>query len=183
MPEQAWGTAPWKTGFVAAVSFTGEPGFRIFVPADQKADLIAALQSLKVPEADSSDARAVRLEHGKPRYGEDITERYLSQETNQMHAISFRKGCYLGQEIVERVRSRAQIHRVLTALRIRSQIAPPTGTKLNLEGKDVGELTSAEFSPTYGEVVALGYVRIEQVHAKPELTIAGSEPTISAYLP
>ena len=56
------------------------------------------------PEATADDARTVRIEHGRPRYGEEITERYLVQETGQLHAVNFNKGCYLGQEIVERVR-------------------------------------------------------------------------------
>ena len=65
----------------------------------------------------------VRLEHGKPRYGEDISDRFLAQEANQPHALHFSKGCYLGQEIVERVRSRGQIHRVLMPLLLETKQA------------------------------------------------------------
>ena len=78
-----------------------------------KVDL-KALQALLAglaPEASPGDLLAVRLEHGRPRYGDDITERYIAHETGQMHALNFQKGCYLGQEIVERVRSRGLVNR------------------------------------------------------------------------
>ena len=101
----------------------------------------------------------MRLEHGKPRYGEDITDRFLAQETNQSHALHFSKGCYLGQEIVERVRARALLHRRLTPLNIDGNTAPAPGTKVITEGNATAEITSAVFSPALAKVVALAYVR------------------------
>lgn len=182
-PEEPWAIAAWCSGFVAAVSSTGAEGFRIAVPADKKAQLISKLKDMDVPEASGLEANIVRLEHGKPRYGDDITERNLAQETNQMHAIAFGKGCYLGQEIVERVRSRAQLHRMLTPVRIRSQSPPSPGTKLSVEGKEIAEITSAAWSPALGEVVALAYVRVEQLQSKREMVLAGTNPPSTAYLP
>src|SRR5205085_11781166 len=114
-----------------------------------------------IPEATSGDARTVRLEHGRPRYGEEITERYLVQETGQLHAVSFHKGCYLGQEIVERVRSRAQIHRVLRRLEIDTADPPAAGVKLKSGDADAAEIASAAFSPALGKTVALAYVRTQ----------------------
>jgi tRNA-modifying protein YgfZ len=178
VPGEAESTAVWQGGFVAAVSATGATGFRLFVPAEQKSDVIARLSA--IVEADAEAANAVRLEHGKPRYGDDITERFLVQETNQMQAVSFTKGCYLGQEIVERVRSRAQIHRVLTPLRIHSPLPPAPRTKLSVDGKDVAEITSAAFSPAFDEVAALGYVRVEELQNKAEMVVTGSEPPVRA---
>ena len=121
---------------------------------------MAALAGL--PEATAEDARTVRIEHGRPRYGEEITERYLVQETGQMQAVNFTKGCYLGQEIVERVRSRAQIHRVLCSLEIDTAEAPAAGTKLTSKSEPTAaaEIASAVFSPALGKVVALAYVRV-----------------------
>ncbi len=110
-------------------------------------------------------ARVVRLEHGKPRYSEDISERFLAQEANQPHALHFSKGCYLGQEIVERVRSRGQIHRVLMPLILDTNEPPAPGAKLQIDAASVAEITSAAYSPALGKVVALAYVRTE--HARP----------------
>ena len=66
------------------------------------------------------DAEAARIEHFVPRYGCDITEHTLPQETQQMHALHFQKGCYLGQEIVERIRSRGHVNRLLMGFRMES---------------------------------------------------------------
>ena len=60
----------------------------------------------------------MRLEHGKPRYGEDIFDTTLPQETQQIHAVNFAKGCYIGQEIVERIRSRGHVNRLLVKLEV-----------------------------------------------------------------
>lgn len=181
-PAAPGAIAAWQGGFVAAASVTGVLGFRLFLPAEQKANIVEKLSAAAVAEADSEAIRIVRLEHGKPRYGEDITDRYLVQETNQLQGVSFMKGCYLGQEIVERVRSRAQIHRVLMPLRIHSTIAPGPGTKLTVDDKEAAEITSAAFSPALDEVAALGYVRVEQAQNKGRMRVSGSEPPVEASL-
>ncbi|MGH9583535.1 MAG: glycine cleavage T C-terminal barrel domain-containing protein, partial [Bryobacteraceae bacterium] len=132
--------------------------------------------------ADAEAARAVRIENGLPRYGEEITERYLVQETQQMHAVHFSKGCYLGQEIVERVRSRGQVHRLLMPVRVKTNTPPPPGAKLTAGGADAAEIASAAYSPAFGEVVALAYVRTEAACEKPVLAVKGSEPPVEAVL-
>ena len=65
---------------------------------------------------------ALRLLEARPLYGRDITEKYLPQETNQPHALHFNKGCYLGQEIVERIRSRGQVHRIFTPFTLTGEL-------------------------------------------------------------
>ena len=158
VPDADYATRSWSGSIVARVSSTGAGGYFIFMLPTKKAELIAALD---IPEATPEQARAVRLEHGKPRYGEEITERYLVQETAQLNAVSFSKGCYLGQEIVERVRSRAQIHRVLRRLTIDATEPPPAGTKLKSGDADAAEIASAVYSPALGKVAALAYVRTQ----------------------
>src|SRR5262249_11493463 len=107
-----------------------------------------------------------RIAKGVPRYGQDISERYLPQETEQMQALHFSKGCYVGQEIVERIRSRGQVHRGLAGIAIQDANAEITpGAKIQREGKDVGEITSVALLPSHNgsgaKKVALGYVRRE----------------------
>jgi len=165
LPENAYDWAAWGTRAVARVDSTGASGFFILLPSAEKHQLVAELLRAGAFEATQDDSHTVRIEHGRPRYGEEITERYLVQETGQMHAINFNKGCYLGQEIVERVRSRAQIHRVLKQLEIDSSTAPNAGTKLQTGGADAAEIASAAYSPALGKVAALAYVRTQ--HAAP----------------
>ncbi len=163
--DAAFGNEQWGSRLVARANITGLDGFRIFVPAEESSELAAQLGNVGVPAADEDVFRTVRLETGKPIYGEDITERFLAQETNQVHALHLQKGCYLGQEIVERVRSRGLIRRVLMPLHMGSKELPAPGTKFQIDGKSVAQIMSAAYSPAFGQVVALAYVHIE--HATP----------------
>jgi len=162
VPEVEYGHAPWNGGIVARVSETGEPGFRIFMPEETKADWIARLESAGAVRATPGEVRTVRLEHGKPRYGEDIFETTLPQETRQMHAVHFAKGCYIGQEIVERIRSRGRVNRLLVKLEVEGEAPLEGGTKVTAAGAaEAGEITSSASSPALGKVVALAYVRAQ----------------------
>jgi aminomethyltransferase len=99
-----------------------------------------------------------------------------------MHAVHCSKGCYLGQEIVERVRSRGQVHRKLMPVRIKTEAPPEAGTRLTANGADAAEIASAVYSPGLGEVAALAYVRSEAECGRPVLTVKGSEPPVVAVL-
>ena len=106
---------------------------------------------------------AFRIAEGTPEYGVDMVERDLPQETSQLRALSFSKGCYLGQEIVERIRSRGSVHRHLRSLEIVGPI-PVGGTELTFDGgKAAGNITSAaELNlPSGKRIVALGMIRGE----------------------
>jgi aminomethyltransferase len=103
-----------------------------------------------------------RISLGIPRYSVDIRERDLPQETGQMRALNFTKGCYLGQEIVERIRSRGAVHRQFAAFLVEGPLPAP-GTKIQADEKDVGEVTSSADLPLPAgdRAVALGYLRRE----------------------
>lgn len=109
-----------------------------------------------------------RITAGVPLYGVDIRERDLPQETEQMRALNFNKGCYVGQEIVERIRSRGNVHRKFTAFVVEGAAMIAAGEKI-LSGKfgegekEVGEITSVAVvrSPEGQRTIALGYIRRE----------------------
>jgi folate-binding protein YgfZ len=150
-------------------------GYCIFGPAERKA---ALLDRLYLTEATEEDAEVVRIEHGRPRYGKDITIARLAAETGQTHALHFQKGCYLGQEIVERVRSRGHVNRHLVKLEIDSGTAPAAESKILAEGKEVGEITSAAFSPHAGKVRALGYIRVPYEKPGTSVEVDGAKAQI-----
>jgi len=108
-----------------------------------------------------------RIAAGIPLYGVDIRERDLPQETEQMRALNFNKGCYVGQEIVERIRSRGNVHRKFTGFLMEGAAAIEAGTKIIAgkagEEKEVGEVTSAAVLRTRSgeQTLALGYIRRE----------------------
>ncbi len=158
MPATDYAHIAWDDATVAAVTVTGQPGVRIFCPAEKAAALIQHFEAAGAVPATADDVRQVRIENGKPRYGEDIRETSLPQETQQMHAISFNKGCYLGQEIVERIRAQGRVNKKLTRVVLPGPDVPAPGTKTTIDGAD-SEITSAVLSPESGEIVALAYVR------------------------
>jgi len=147
-----------STHTIAPFTITDQPGYRIYCPADAVPEVISELEAAGARPATLEDARTVRIENGRPRYGEDIRETSLVQETQQMHAVSFTKGCYIGQEIVERVRAQGHVNKKLVRLEIEGSEPPAPGTKLS----GTGEVTSAVSSPQSGKVAALGYVRSAQ---------------------
>jgi folate-binding protein YgfZ len=105
---------------------------------------------------------ALRLEAGIPWFGVDFDERQIPHEAAlEISHISYIKGCYTGQEIVERVRSRGHANRRLSGLRFAGAEAPQTGAALLAGGAEAGSVTSAAFSPQMGCAIGLGYVRRE----------------------
>jgi aminomethyltransferase len=103
-----------------------------------------------------------RIVSGIPRYGVDIRERDLPQETEQVRALNFSKGCYVGQEIVERIRSRGAVHRKFSGF-IADAGEITTGSKVVAGEKEVGEITSVASLqlPAGNQTLALGYIRRE----------------------
>ena len=100
----------------------------------------------------------LRIEAGIPRYGVDITEDNLILETGLTHAVSFNKGCYLGQEVVERIRSRGHVNKALTGLLVHGEKPPVAGSKILSAEKEIGRITSSTHSPALKSAIALGYV-------------------------
>lgn len=96
-----------------------------------------------------------------------------------MHAVSFQKGCYIGQEIVERIRSRGNVHRKFAGFEVHDNLPAP-GSRIQAGGKDVGEVTSSASLPTHpGEYrVALGYLRREMAGPGTKVEIGGTVATV-----
>ena len=119
-----------------------------------------------------------RILHGIPQYGQDIRDRDLPQETGQTQALNFTKGCYIGQEIVERIRSRGHVHRKFTGFEFEDSL--PALSKYESEGRGLAEVTSVAKVPTAaGEKnIGLGYVRREAAEAGPYMDLKGHKAKI-----
>jgi aminomethyltransferase len=141
--------------------------YEIWVAPENIPALQDALTKAGATPVDAAALDLLRIAAGIPRYGQDIRERDLPQETEQKRALHFTKGCYVGQEIVERIRSRGNVHRKFTGFEVEG-LLPAPGTKIEANGKEVGEITSSAALPVAsGErSVALGYIRREA--EKPE---------------
>jgi len=116
-----------------------------------------------------------RIALGIPAYGVDIRERDLPQETEQARALNFNKGCYIGQEIVERIRSRGAVHRKFTSFIMDGAASISAGMKIGAGEKEVGEITSVASLRLAGEqkTIALGYIRREVASPGREVLIGG----------
>jgi len=126
---------------------------------------------------------SIRLEYGTPWFSHDYDDKNIPHEAGLEHShISYEKGCYTGQEIVERVRSRGHVNRRLTELEFLAPEPPPAGTKLivpgNAAGADVGHVTSAAFSPMLRGPIGLGYVRREYSAVGTHLQAADAAVTV-----
>ena len=152
VPSEPYQHAAGNDAVVARVSYTGACGFRIFGASE------AITRGLT--QATLEDANIVRLEHFRPLLGADIFETTLPMETQQNHGLHFSKGCYIGQEIVERVRSRGHVNRLLTGIKLETEAPPERSTPVSAKGVECGRITSAIYSPGEGKVVALAYMRV-----------------------
>ena len=159
------------------------PRFEIWSDPSTIASITKELLGTEAIPASPAALQQLRILEGTPLYGTDIrnTEaaKDLPQETNQTRALHFNKGCYLGQEIVERIRSRGQVHKTFSGFLLTGNL-PAIGTALQYEGKPVGELTSvaAIQHPAAGPIqLALGYVRREALERNMPLTYPGGNAT------
>jgi len=124
---------------------------------------------------------ALRLEQGIPWFGYDFGEKQIPHEAGLENShISFTKGCYTGQEIVERVRSRGQVNRLRVLLRFAAAEVPASGTSLLAEGKEVGHLTRTAYSPALQAPIGMGYVRRENSSVGSELAIPSGKAFVIA---
>jgi len=139
------------------------PHYEFWLPTAGLAKLWPCLRTGGATPVGSASLEAFRIAEGIPAYGIDMLERDLPQETAQMRALNFSKGCYLGQEIVERIRSRGSVHRHLRPLELKGPV-PPSGAELTLEdGTQAGTITSAAALPLQSgaRVFALAMMRAE----------------------
>ncbi|HLZ91712.1 MAG TPA: glycine cleavage T C-terminal barrel domain-containing protein, partial [Candidatus Acidoferrum sp.] len=125
---------------------------------------------------------ALRLEQGIPWFSYDFGEKQIPHEAALENShISFTKGCYTGQEIVERVRSRGQVNRRRVSLRLTGQAVPHAGDILSFEGKEAGYITRAAFCPAESSVIGMGYVRKENNSPGNKLDWQGETATVSEH--
>ncbi|MEA2624963.1 MAG: hypothetical protein QOD06_1008 [Candidatus Binatota bacterium] len=175
---------------VARADWTVGGGFVLACPREGGAELWQALRDAGEPVglglAGTIVLDVLRLEAGVPCPGIDFDDSHLALEASLEPSISFTKGCYLGQETVERVSSRGHVNRRRVGLRIDSDQPPARGTPLHKDGAEVGRLTSAAFSPALGSSIGFGYVKKEAMEPGTRLEIgvrAGGISSEVARLP
>lgn len=149
--------------WIASHRRCGESGYDIFFPRELRESLTRRLVQLGAVACDATEFETARIEAGVAREGVDTGEEYIILETGLAEAISYTKGCYLGQEVIARIHWRGQPARQLRGLELDELVAPDPLIELRAvdgsqAGRRIGNITSAVFSPALGRPIALGYV-------------------------
>jgi folate-binding protein YgfZ len=164
-------------------TWVGHPAATLMVAREQLGPLWQELgrrvRTVGGMPAGMEAVNSIRLEFGTAWFGQDFDDKNIPHETGlEVSHINYEKGCYTGQEIVERVRSRGHANRRLTGLQFLDGKAPVAGTKLlvpgDAAGKEAGHVTSAGFSPQLGRRIGLGYVRREHSALGTRLDASGA---------
>ncbi|MGH9804423.1 MAG: aminomethyltransferase family protein [Candidatus Acidiferrales bacterium] len=176
--NHAWVKVGESPVLVVRLGETGEEGYRLIFDVEYAQNLWDALTAAQASVAWKPVGHAafelLRTEAGLARYGAELDERTLPPEAGlEARAISYTKGCYLGQEIVERIRSRGHVNRKLVGLALDAGGLPSHGAKLAKDGKEAGFITTAIDSPTLGRRIALGYLRREHLAPGTVLEVEG----------
>ena len=146
---------------IIRASHTGEDGFDIVIDASRKAELQQALEAAGAQPIGEDTFEILRVEAGIARFGQDMDESNVVPETNLDDAVSYTKGCYVGQEIIVRIKHRGHPAKKLTKLRFETdQQIEADAVIRSTENQEIGRVTSAVISPRRGSI-GLGYVRYE----------------------
>lgn len=159
-------------GTVHDSSLTGAGGVWIELESESVSQLLELLRVASVVEANPDDREAVRVENGIPVHGVDYTNSNIPHETQLLDIVSFEKGCYVGQEIVERVNSQGQVNRMLSPIELDTGEIP-TDLEVHVGDRTVGQVTSPIVSPQTGKVRGFAILRRVAVAPESELTVGG----------
>ena len=147
---------------IVRASHTGEDGFDLIGPTANLPNIAQKLtetgKQFSAAWVGEEAQNILRIEAGIARYGVDFTEDNLLLEVGLDNAVSFNKGCYLGQEVVERIRSRGHVNRKLVGLSLEGQKSASPGDVIASIDRPVGTITSSVHSPALARPIALGYV-------------------------
>jgi folate-binding protein YgfZ len=177
-----FGEVQWEGTTVTVVrgDHPGIPNYELWISPENAEGIWHALVRARAEEVHAGALEALRIACGIPKFGVDIRQRDLPQETGQERALNFTKGCYIGQEIVERIRSRGAVHRMLTGFEVEGT-DPLPGFRIQEDGKDVAEITSVASVPAEsGErILALGYGRREVMVSGKEFVVGDTRVRVA----
>jgi folate-binding protein YgfZ len=154
----------WLSGmvFLFRATHTAEDGFDLVVNAQDTKTLWEALLQAGARPFGFDTLEVLRIEAGQPRYGIDMDETNVVSETNLDDAVSFTKGCYIGQEIIARIKYRGHVAKKLSGVIFDEGAQIEPGVKmLSRDDKEIGRVTSVSFSPTLNRTIALGYLKYD----------------------
>jgi folate-binding protein YgfZ len=172
-------------GRIVRISPTGLPGYDVYVPAAHAAALRGLLVDAGAIDLPSGVVDALRVEAGIPQFHADMDETTIPIEAGlESRAISFEKGCYVGQEVIVRVmhRGHGRVARKLVGLTMSGPTAPPVGRHIYSGGREIGRVTSSVLSPALNRPIALGYVHRDFQEPGTTVELQGEDVPASAVV-
>jgi folate-binding protein YgfZ len=161
---------------------TGQSGYDMIIPNDEAEAIWQGLLLKGVTPVGIDALEILRLEAGYPRYGVDVDENTIILEAGYKDAISFNKGCYLGQEVVARATHIGRVNKNLVQFQTESEYVPDPKSKLHASDKEAGYVTSAAFSPGMKGVVGLGYAQRDFAKEGTKLVIETDRGPLTATI-
>jgi folate-binding protein YgfZ len=170
-----------RIGVVAPVSgaFAAvDGGYYIIFPAEKRDELWKKCIELGARPVSLDELETLRIESGVPKWGADMDENTIPVEAGlEKRAISYEKGCYIGQETIARIKTYGHVNRHLVQLALEKSV-PARGEKIFADDKEIGQVTSAAQSARLGKPIALGYVRREFANAGTKLKIGNQNAEV-----
>ena len=167
---------------VMRATHTAENGFDLVVNAAQAPSLWEALQSLGARPVGYGALEILRIEAGSPRFGVDMDDTNVVTEALD-DAVSYTKGCYVGQEIIARIKYRGHVARKLSGIAFAQAVKVPVGAAIkSADGKEIGRLTSVTDSPQLGRTIALGYLKYDYLATGTSVKIVADDEELPAQV-
>lgn len=177
--------ARWRDQTVTIIraTHTGEDGFDLLVPSGMATELWEALTSAGARPVGFEALEILRLEAGQPRYGIDMDETNVVTETGLDDAVSFTKGCYIGQEIIARIKYRGHVAKRLCGLLFSAPAGVERDAKIKSnDGKEIGRVTSVTVSARLSRTIALGYVKYDYLAPGTDVLVSAGDQDVSAVV-
>jgi folate-binding protein YgfZ len=166
---------------IIRATHTAEDGFDLFVNVSNAQNLWDLLTKAGAQPVGADASETLRIEAGIPRYGVDMDETNVVTETNLDEAVSFTKGCYIGQEIIARIKYRGHVAKKLTGVILEGKVSLETNAKiLASDNKEIGRVTSLAFSPRLKRTIALGYVKYDYLAPGTGVKVVSAEKELPA---
>jgi tRNA-modifying protein YgfZ len=167
---------------VTRIVDAGEAGYDVFVDRDKASSFVSVLTDAGVVPVDKATAEAIRIEGGIPRFHQDMDEGTIPLEAGiESRAISFTKGCYVGQEVVIRVlhRGHGRVVRKLVGLTFSNSETPPAGAPVQGADREIGHVTSSAFSPALQRPIAFAYVHRDFIAPGTVVSVNGANAEVT----
>ncbi|HEX8635725.1 MAG TPA: aminomethyltransferase family protein [Pyrinomonadaceae bacterium] len=182
--QQSAASVSWREALQVVVlhaTHTGEDGYDLVCPAGAAADLWEALTAAGARPVGFDAFEVLRVEAGEPRHGVDVTETNVVLEAGRDEAVSYTKGCYIGQEIIARIHWRGHVAKQLAGLVLEDERDPGAEAIIRTaEGREIGRITSHVFSPRLARRIALAILKYDYLQPGTEVPVVAGEAELAA---